>query len=303
MINKLFPSFATALLFILGACSTERLAQSDTQDDVYYSVAKAKEAEVVVQQDKNYVTENEVYADESAYTGYYDDYSVRINRFYRYTPWRNYYDTWSYYDPFYTYSPYNRFNSRDFRVNVYVGQSYGYNPFWNDNYYYGYWGYPYNNYNRWGLQSYYNTYPYYGGYYGNNGSYYGGMGRDIQSSPDYRPRPARGFENILNAPGRTSVTPGSAGRDASGAILNPRSRAERYDPRNTGITPPSTGNTRPASTSSRPPRSSPEPSRGIEMRPTRVENNFPPPSSGSSPSSGGSDNGSSSSSARPTRGN
>ncbi len=55
MINKLLFSLTAGSLIMLGACSTSKMAQTDTNDDVYYSIAKAKEAEViaVVQQEKN----------------------------------------------------------------------------------------------------------------------------------------------------------------------------------------------------------------------------------------------------------
>lgn len=304
MINKLLSFSAAALLLISTACSTSKLAQTDTHDDVYYSMAQAKEA--AIQQEKKYITERDVYADEDSYSdsysGYYDDYTTRINRFYRYSPWRGYYD----YDPFYSYSPYgfNRFN-RPWGVNVYIGTGFGYRP-WFDDYYWGYYGYPYR-YNHWGLYSYYNAYPYYGGYYGNYGGYYGGWGRDIQSSPNYRPRPSRGFENISAAPGRTSVTDGARPVDT-------RSRTERYNDGSSTTTSPRTSSgssTRPASPrptrteSARPQRSSDE-SRGTYTRPTRVENNYPSSGSGSSSSGRSSNNNggsSSTSGGRPTRGN
>ncbi|HEY0669910.1 MAG TPA: hypothetical protein VGD22_17135 [Sphingobacteriaceae bacterium] len=316
MINRLLPILGIASLVVLGSCSTSKLIQNDVNDDVYYSVAQAKEAVPVVYQEKTHVTERDVYADEDSYSGYYDDYSVRINRFYRYSPWRNYYD--SYYDPFYSYSPYgyNRY-SPGVRVNVYIGGGYyGYNPYWNNNYW-GYYGYPYRH-NYWGMHSYYNTYPYYGGYYGNNGYYYGGMGRDAQSSPNYRPRPVRDFDNISNGT-RRPTSPGGSGaiRDNSGVITDTRSRTERYNDGNR-VTPSSTTGSRTSSTrpsrteTERPARTSSVPQRTSDdsrtyTRPTRIEPSTPSPSydSGSS-SSGRGDSGSSSgssSSGRPSRGN
>ncbi|HXI01253.1 MAG TPA: hypothetical protein VNI52_13380 [Sphingobacteriaceae bacterium] len=318
MINKLLTPFAAASLLMFVACSTSKLAQTDNNDDVYYSVAQAKEAEVVtvVQQEKKYVTESEIYADEESGARYYDDYSVRINRFYRYTPWRNYYDTYSYNDPYYSYNPYtyNRFNNRDLRMNVYIGHGYGYvyRPY---DIYSGYYAPRYNN-NYWGLQSYYNTSPYYGNNYG-SGSYYGGMGRDVQSSPDYRPRPVRGFDNIPNGQG-TTTNPGTAGRDASGTLTTPRSRAQRYGDDNSVTAPSSGTSNRPAEKSSRPTRTDePRPARtssmptertdqsrgNTESRPTRAETYTPPPSNSGSSSSSGRDNDGSSSPARPNRGN
>lgn len=318
MANRLLPIFGLASLLMLGACSTSKLSQTDVNDDVYYSVAQAKEAVPVVAQEKKYITNRDAYADEDSYSGYYDDYSVRINRFYRYSPWRSYYD---YYDPFYSYNPYgyNRY-SPGVRVNVYVGggYGYGYNPYWGNNYYGNYYGYPYHH-NYWGMQSYYNTYPYYGGYYGNNGSYYGGMGRDVQSSPNYRPRPMRDFENAPNRSGRTSTPNGTGSvRDNSGTITDTRSRTERYNDENRVSPPSSTGSRtsstrpprsieseRPARTSSAPPRTSDD-SR-TSSRPTRIEPSTPSPSYTPEPSSSGrSDSGSSSgssSSGRPSRGN
>lgn len=320
MINKLLPVFALTSLVMLGSCSTSKIVQTDVNDDVYYSVAEAKEATPVVYQQKEYVTSRDAYADEDSYSGYYDDYSVRINRFHRYSPWRSYYDT--YYDPYYSPYSYNRYDRRGLNVNIYLGNSYGYgyNPYWMDSYYYGYGYYPYRP-NYWGMNSYYNSYPYYpyyGGYYGNSGYYYGGMGRDVQSSPNYRPRPSRDFD-APNAIRRTTAPDRSGYAPGAGTITDTRSRTERYNDGNR-VTPPSTTGSRTSSArptrteSERPVRTSSAPSddsRGsIQSRPTRVESSYPSSGSGSSSSSSGSSSGrsdsgsgSSSSSGRPTRGN
>ena len=317
MINRLLPIFALGSMLAFGSCSTSKLAQTDVNDDVYYSTAKAKEAVVVANQpsdvpaerERGYVTDRDVYADEDSYSGYYDDYSVRINRFHRYSPWRSYYD--SYYDPYYSYHPYsyNRYHGHGARINIYLGggYGYGYHPYWDNHYYWGY-GHPYRH-NYWGLHSYYNSYPYYGGYYGNNGYYYGGMGRDIQSSPNYRPRPNRDF-NMPNAR-RTEAPGGSGYTPGNNTVTDRRSRTERYNDGNRVTPPASTGRARPEPSPARPTRTSTAPQRTSDdsrdrnqSRPTRVESNYPPSNSGSSSgSSSGRSSGGSSSSARPTRGN
>lgn len=335
MMKKIVPSIATASLLLLAACSTNKLAQHDYNDDVYYSVAQAKEnvtpvydevpEEPTDKRSDNIVTDRDLYGDD--YNNYSFSYADRIHRFHRYSPWRGYYD-W-YYDPFYryynpyAYNPYRYFPRWGFSIHV------GYDPFFHDRYYNPYgWGYSYYGhgypyayhpyaYNRWGIYSYYNTYPGYG------------IGRTTYASPNYRPRPARGFDNITNgAPGRPATGRGSIRTDNDGRVIDTRTRAERYgDGRNTTAAPSTTGSRRDVSSSTRPTRtnvsrptrstsasparssgSSASPAR-TETRPTRTERYTPPPAPApsndrsSSSGSGRSSSGSSSSSGRPTRGN
>lgn len=332
MIKKILPSIATVSVLVFGACSTNKLAQQDYNDDVYHSVAQAKEvttpvyddqpAETAEKRSDDYVTDSDLYRDEhDEYDRYSFGYANRIHRFHRYSPWRSYYD-W-YYDPFYSY--YNRYPyySPGWSFSIHVGRPYWYDPFYYDRYYYGYnhygYGYPYNSYygygypyNRWGIYSYYNSYPGYG------------IGRTTYASPNYRPRPARGFENITNGGSRPATGRGSVRTDNDGRIIDTRTRAERYgDGRSTPGAPASTGNTRTSTArptrteTSRPTRSTGSVSgdrnrtstrSSAPSRPTRTERYTPPPAPSapdrsSSSGSGRSSSGSSSSSGRPTRGN
>jgi hypothetical protein len=245
MFNRFLTSIGAASIFLLASCSTQQLARQDEQnDDVYYSKAKAVEAEEQVKREKaksaDYVTDQELYGDRnSSYDnssdyeeGFYDgSYSARLYRFNNYTPWRSYYD--SYYD--YRFDPYygnnyysnNFYNGASFGIYIGVGRPYGYNYYnpWN---YYGsqYYG------SYWGPYSYYNVYnPYYGGnsyYGGNHGGIYNQPG---YKSPNYRPRPVRGSENNSNI-GRgdriNDTGPGAVKIDGQGRVLDTRSRAERY---------------------------------------------------------------------------
>ncbi len=330
MIKNLLPSFALLSVILMYGCSSGRLAQQNQNDDVYYSAARAKVVPEAEPQASEYQAETEEYQEpegeyyEEEYAS--DDYAARIRRFYRYSPWRGYYDYSDPFDPFYySYSrfPYYR---PGLSLSFYIGRPY-YDPFsygfgygyLGSPYYrygYGYYGYGYNpwGYNRWGLYSYYNSYP---GYYG--------AGRTFYASPNYRPRPSRDFDNIYGSPsrpgGRASVRP-------DGRVTDTRTRAERYgdgrgsgtsgDVRSTRPAPTSTARptrteaARPSRSSGTPAKSS-SPSRGeSSSRPTRTERYTPPPSpaptsqrssSESSSSSGSSRSSSGSSSGRPSRGN
>ena len=219
MIKRLLPLFAAASFLLLGACSSGKLAQNnDLNDDVYNSVAKAREVEYRVIEQQNtavddqpiyqkekdktpdYVTDEQLYRDErdNSYSyndddDYYDqNYSARINRFRNYSPWRSYND--SYYDnSFDPYYSYNYFNAPI--IGLYIGAVRPYN-FYNSwdcfgcygNFNYNYWG-PYSAYNP------YNPYQYYGGGYGNyygGGGYYGGNYSNPRTgNVTYGPRPSR----------------------------------------------------------------------------------------------------------------
>ena len=186
MKSLLLTTFAASIL-VLGSCSSTRLAQNQEDDDVYNTVAKAKEVKAPVYQTQDNSREERSYrTDEQLYGGenyqedaYYDDYDYdygyasRLNRFYGRSPWRtNYFDSWyaySYnpwytyrYDPFY-YDPW--YYRPGISVSVGFGSYPRYGGCWGcfDNGYY--YGYPY--YDRyWGPYSYYNVYPGYGYGYG-----------------------------------------------------------------------------------------------------------------------------------------
>ncbi|MFM6975397.1 MAG: hypothetical protein ACKOW2_00905 [Sphingobacteriaceae bacterium] len=204
---KNYQNYLLLLVLPLVACSTNKLAQVDPNDDnVYVSNAKAREAQPYVRQveDKTYKTEEEVYGDANAteaYRGtgnYYDDdfsYSSYIYRFRNYSPWRNYFDPWYDYrfDPYY-YNNYhydNLYFRNSWSINIYSGPSVGwYYPY---NYYsYNPWLYnPYYRYgNNWGIYSYYNVIPY-PGYYGGHYNY-----PSYTTPGTYRPRPYRNGDNV-----------------------------------------------------------------------------------------------------------
>ncbi|TZF85017.1 hypothetical protein FW774_08610 [Pedobacter sp. BS3] len=287
MTTKLKLSAMLVPLVLLGACSTNKLAQQNTgNDDIYYSSAKAKEVDYSqrVNQERSYRTDEQLYGDErSQYDGYYDDsYASRISRFYYDSPWRGYYDNWyNYYsyDPFYDgfYSPYYR---PGWSFNIGIGLGWG-SPYYGlYDYYYPY-GYPY----RWGVYSYYRPY---GGYWGGYGGYYGGYpiyGSPVYSSPNYRPRPggrtgesyggySRGRTTIYGGQPRGSSTTNPRGNSVSSGSSNGRTNQ---------------------------PVSRPRPSRDTQNEPSRTETRpsyQPSPSSssgrGSSYGGGGSSSGGSS---------
>ena len=339
MKKLILPALAASAL-LLGACSTTQLAQqSNAEDDVYFTKAKAREVPNPVvstentQNTQNTRNERTYRTDEQLYGGgnytdeYYSDYNYdygyasRLNRFYDRSPWRSgYYDPWysySYmpwytyrYDPFF-YDPWYYSPGTSVWIGVGVYPRYG----WYDNYYWGFYGSPYSS-RYWGPYSYYNVYPGYygGGYYG--GGYYGGVNqlpnrrRPNYTDPNYRSRPGSGSDGYTRAP-RT------VGTDGQGRVMNGGSRGERWGNANSRPAPSSetsgrnsgrTSSTAPSRTE----RSSNEgsgssraarPERVEQSRPSR-ETYSPPASSGPSRSSGGSSSGGgggSSRSSRPSR--
>lgn len=313
MIKRLIPSFAAVAILVLGACSTNKLAQQKDQvDDAYYTEAQAREYEVyaakAVESKSDYVTDDELYGDyDNSYDDrddYYDrnysdrDYSARIYRFRNYSPWRSYYDSYyGYgYDPYYSnFNSYNYYNGPGFGINIGFGRPYGYNYGYNNYNPWNYYGSQYYG-NYWGPYSYYNTYNpyYYGGRYGNNyGGYYGNVGRTVVPNPNYRTRPNRETENIRTgvngSDGRIGTTPSRPERISTRPAESgetTRSVGERTQPvrtsrpsrSNDGNTTRERTGTRPSSTeSSRPQRESSPPPR-TESRPAERQSS-PPPSS------------------------
>lgn len=313
MRTKFIYLLSISSLLVMGSCATsnQNAQQVDQNDDVYYSEARAKEkVEVVAQTEdtrkSDYVTEEELYGD-----AYSRDYAVRINRFRNYAPWRGYYNNiygnpygnmYGYgnvYNNFYDsyYSPYNFYGGP--MVNLSLGFNngfYNYNP-WR------YYGYNYGS-NFMGPYTYYNPYGlgFGGGYYGNNG-FYGngtGVGRPVYTSPNYRPRPVRGSDDLPIDPGAVNGgnVRGVSGNGNGGNVIQDRTRAGRY---NGGTaTTPSTGTSRPATTAPRPERVSQQPQR--TSQPERV-NSSPPPSNNNGGGGRSNESGGSSSGGRPTRGN
>jgi hypothetical protein len=289
MIKRIASLIAIPSILILGSCATgNSTAQlSGQNDDVYYSVAQAKEASEVIPQAQavenkksDYVTDEELYG-----SPYYDSYASRIYRFRDYAPWRSYYsDIYNFYDPFYSYRP---------GINI----NFGYWPYS----YYNPWrpyGYGYYGNNFWGPYSYYNYWPSYYGYYPGlgYGGYYGGgygIGSPGYTSPNYRPRPVRSSDSFPANRGSVNggATPGinrSGNRDA---IQSSGNRAGRL----------TEGNSRPQSTAPRPERvNRAQPQR--VSQPERIQSRpEPAPSNNNGGNSGRSSSGSSSSGARPSR--
>lgn len=292
--NHLFTSILAVAAIAVSACSTPKLAQQGVDsDDVYNSTAQAKTyvpAPIMPSQqvpDRQY-EEDDYYGTSDPY---YDmDYSSRINRFSYGSAWRSYYDPYFYgslYSPYSVYLGYNNFYGGGF-----YGPGWGYlsSPFW---------GYNNFGYNNWGYSNYYG-----GGYYGGGflgGGYYGGGGYYTGRTtmvPDYKARPYLGRENGVGITTRGMARPSSSvtrRSDASGNIVNERSRSDRYVP-NTSTTAPTRSErstaspARPERTQSAPP---PRPA-PASTPPTRSESTRGSSGSSSSGSSSGSG-------ARPTR--
>jgi hypothetical protein len=276
MIKKLTALIALPSLLMLGSCATsnQTAQQIDQNDDVYYSVAQAKEEVEVIAQAKpepkaksDYVTDDELYRD-----GYGDNYSgsyaERIYRFRNYAPWRGYYNSpysygslyrYDYYDPF--YNPYSFYGGPGINLAVGINGGYfNYNP-WR------YYGYNYYGSNFWGPYSYYNSNPYGigygGGYYG--GGYYGGgygVNRPVYTSPNYRPRPGRSSDALpIDRGAVNGGAPGGIIRNGNGNVIQSGGRAERYNGGNS---------TTPSTTGSSPQNTAPRPARVSQSRPERT---------------------------------
>lgn len=302
----------------MGSCASTKTAQLNNQDDdVYYTVAKAKEytpQEVVQNEDKrsrDYVTEENLYGDareERDYYGYYDDYASRFNRFGTFAPSLGYFNSiYGYYDPFYSnlYFPNSYLGISSFNMGWGLGYgNWAYNPWRSFGYNYGF------GYNFWGPYSYYNPYSTYA--LGFRNGYYGGAYAGIYSSPsfiapNYRSRPGRTSDNLssdrINSVGR----PGTIGNNGSGSVNTaPRSRAERYgvQTQTRPSTTQSSGNSgnrtqearRPERVNQNPPQRVSQPER-IYSAPPRQDSGSGSRSNPAPSNSGGG------SSARPSRGN
>lgn len=317
MTRKLFPLLAIPFIFFMGSCATTKTAQKiDHDDDVYYSVAKAKEfvPQTIVQNEnkrtKEYVTDENLYGDVRDDYGYYNNYTSRFNRFGTFTPSLGYYNSlYGYnYDPFYSnmYFPNNYFAMSSYNLGIGLGfNSFNYNPWRNFGYNYGfgsnYWGpYTYNPYNSY-------AFGYGNGYYG--GAYAGIYSSPAFNTPNYRARPGRSSDNLTIDRGSVIGRPNTVGtRDANGNVV-PRSRTERY-----GVqTQPNAGATQNSGTRTqqvnRPDRVNQNPPQRV-AQPERIYTAPPRQESGSGTGSGSrsnpapsNNNGSGSSSARPSRGN
>lgn len=286
--NYLFTGILATTAMVVVSCSTPKLAnRTAMQDDVYHSVAQAREYRAV--------EPIQITTDSADYYGsdepnYDMDYSSRINRFYYASPWR------TYYDDYYGYNPYS-FNAyySPYGWGFGLGFNYGFNNWYNPYSNWAYYGSPYYG-SFWGPYSYYN--PYYGGGFLGGGHWGGGFIGNIVSRPN-NPRPSRGSENNIYRGNGANGNPSSSRPIGSTAG---RSRAEMYNPSNNG-----TSNARPNSSSNaRPTRgdngSSARPTRTSEAPPPRPSYTPPPASSNSGGGRSSGSGSSSSGSARPTRG-
>jgi len=314
-VNHFLTSTLAAATLLVASCSTQKLAQNNSADDVYNTTAQARvykyspppqtaQIDTTRSNDPNYRASD---------PDYDMDYASRIDRFYYGSPNRVYFD--DYYN-FYGYNSwYNPYSfSLGFNYgwnNWYWGYNRWSNPYYSSWYYYGspyYW-------NTWGPYSYYS--PWYGGGYYGGGYWGGGWGGSVivRNNENYRPRPNRGAENgigsrpngsIIDRSSRSGGNIGNTGRTGS--------RPESYNPTTNGtMSRGNSNNTR----DSRPSRASSSNNGGDNgYRPTRTSESSrptytPPPSSSSNGSSSGRTGGSSSSGSsssggssggRPTRG-
>lgn len=277
------------LTMMVSACSSNKLAVQNNNDDVYFSDVRAHQADyavAVAPKTNNYP--NDYSASPNAYDLGNDYYS---SNYY----WMN--NNNSFYSPYWSPSYFNDFNSF---YGSGLSFSLGYNNYPS---YYGYnnWNF-YNGFNNYypytGIYSYYDGYN--SGYYGIYGynPYYSNYPTSIYTvNPrPSNPRPNGAYDNMRPTNSRIA--------DGTNPISRPI-RPDVYNPRNSGRTVESTRN--PNTPTSRPvrptatPRPTSIPSRQTENRPTRSERPFSPPPSSSGSSSGGSTSSGSNGGGRPVR--
>lgn len=304
------PIVMIAAAGLVASCSTTKLAQTSTSDDVYNTVAKAREVEAYVPpQNQVQAQEQNDYGDEYYGTSnpYYDmDYSSRINRFHNGSNFRGYYDP--YYENFAYGNSYGATNylgygvggwNNGYGMNFGLGWGGGYGwggSIWNNPFYYGNMGFGWNNWgwNNWGPYSYYDRFGWggggYGGGWGIGGGYYGG---GIYTNNNYRPRPGSNDRGVPRSYGNGNA--GNAGRPSRSGVAGPNGPTRQgYAPNYNAGRP--TRNQQSGSNGAAPGRYTPQGTQG--SRPTRNESYSPPqrtemsrPSYSPPPSSGGSSGG------------
>jgi hypothetical protein len=222
--------------FALSSCSTQKLATTANNDDVYFSNAKAGDEPTYAVQPVYNQNGDEYQQDQQNDDDYfyYDDYASRINRF-------SYYSPFSYYDNLY-YGYSNPYYNNGFSLGFNYGPyGYGYSPYaygggyggwglgygyggWGLGFGYGYGGYGYGGYGGYGYGGLYG-----GGFYGGGG--YGGGGYVSSGTP----RPVRGTGSPLggrgtpanSAYGRGTRVGGPAQSSRTGIGYIPGGRANR----------------------------------------------------------------------------
>ncbi|WP_316805638.1 hypothetical protein [Pedobacter nototheniae] len=208
---KFLPIVMIAAAGLVASCSTSKLAQNSTSDDVYNSVAKAREVEYVApqaqqqqqqqQQDQYQSDYNDDYYGTS--NPYYDmDYSSRINRFYNGYSWQGYYDP--YFDNYYYNNNYlgyglGAYNGYGLGLGLGWNSGFGWNGGfgWGGGFYGNSWGNPYYGWNSWGPNSYYDRFGWGGGWYGGGW----GIGGGLYSNRTNYHRPSYTDRNTVNSNG------------------------------------------------------------------------------------------------------
>jgi len=314
MIKKLLLLLSIPFILFMGSCVSTKTAQvSDQNDDVYYSLAKAKEfvPQTIVQNEdrrvNDYVTDENLYGDLRDDYGYYNDYASRFNRFGTFAPSLGYYNSFygNNYDPFFNnmYFPNSFFGGSAFNLGLGFGfNNFNYNPWRNFGFNNGF------GFNNWNPYSNFNSFAYGNGYgYGNG--YFGGGYAGIYSSPafnapNYRSRPNRTSDNPSIYRGAVNGNPNNIGASSSTNNAIQRSRAERYGVQtqpNAGATQNSGTRTqqvnRPERVNQAPPQRAAQPER-TNTAPPRQDSG-----SGSRSNSAPSNNSGGGSSSRPSRGN
>lgn len=295
-VNQFFTTALAATTLLVASCSTQKMAQNNSADDVYNTTAQARVYKYAPPVQTAQIDTSRYDPNYKASNPEYDmDYASRIDRFYYGSPNRVYFD--DYYN-FYGYNSW--YNPYDWSLGFHYG--WGFNRWFNPYSSWAFYGSPYY-WNTWGPYSYYN--PWFGGWgggFGWGGGYWGGGwgGNVIVRNDNYRPRPNRIGDGTTTRPtGRFNGTVPSRGNANVGVGGRP-TRAENYNPATNGTT------SRPANTSgsARPTRtteSRPAPTRESNA-PSRPSYTPPPSNSGSSSSGSGSSSSGSSGSSRPTRG-
>jgi hypothetical protein len=304
MIKKLLLTLSIPCILLLGSCVSTKTAQvSDQNDDVYYSLAKAKEIipQTIVQNEdrrvNDYVTDENLYGDIRDDYGYYNDYASRFNRFGTFAPALGYYNSfYGYnYDPFFSnmYFPNSYFGGSAFNLG-FGFNTFNYNPWRTFGYNYGFGS------NIWNPYANYNSFNYGNGYYG--GTYAGIYSSPAFNAPNYRSRPSRTSDNLGIYRGAVNGNPNSIGSGSTNNNAIQRSRAERY-----GVqTQPNAGATQNSGTRTqqvnRPERVNQAPPQRA-AQPERTNTAPPRQDSGSRSNPAPSNNSGGGSSSRPSRGN
>ncbi|MBY0245219.1 MAG: hypothetical protein K2Q03_07185 [Sphingobacteriaceae bacterium] len=244
---------------LLYSCDVSRLAQQNTDDDVYNTKAERivytppkrdttrtnyittepyYEAEEIVYTTRfNRFNEpvrrryNNFYYDNNLYSSFYSDFDFGVGlSFDIYNPYRfiqplYYYDNFWSYRPNY-WNPYFNNSFWSYRNNYWGPYSY-YDNYWGGGFYgNNYWGGGFYGNNFWGGGFYGNNY-WGGGFYGNN--YWGRGFNNYYRNPNYGARPSRGSENTLyNSNQNNGYYNGGRG-----------SRSENYNPNNQDVGRPS----------------------------------------------------------------